>query len=109
MKHLIRLSSVCFLSLFLACHHTDLKPETITMRVADQYKDCTGVGPQKCLWVKIGDAPTWTLQYAGIDGFTYEEGFEYTLTVNRERVENPPMDGSSVRYTLVNVIDKTKR
>ncbi|WP_354004293.1 DUF4377 domain-containing protein [Spirosoma liriopis] len=49
------------------------------------------------------------MHYSGIDGFAYEEGFEYTLTVNQKQVENPPMDGSSIRHTLVNVVEKTKR
>ena len=109
MNYLIRLVSVCLVLLFSACDKNDLEPETITMRVADQYKDCTSVGPQKCLWVQLEGEPTWTLQYSGIEGFAYEEGFEYTLIVKRERIKNPPMDGSSIRYTLAKVVEKTKK
>ncbi|MGM9511177.1 DUF4377 domain-containing protein [Larkinella sp. GY13] len=94
--------------LFSSCDKSDLKPDLITMEVADHYQDCTGVGPMKCLLVKIDGAPNWTFHYAGIEGFAYEEGFEYKLTVKREKIKNPPADGSSIRYTLVNVIEKIK-
>ncbi|MBD2705871.1 DUF4377 domain-containing protein [Spirosoma sp. BT702] len=108
MNYIIRFFWVCLLFLFSACDKNDLEAQTITMRVAEQYKDCTGVGPQKCLWVKLEDDPTWTLHYSGIEGFAYEEGFEYTLTVKREQVKNPPMDGSSIRYILMKVVEKIK-
>ena len=41
-----------------------------------------------------------------LEGFDYEEGFEYELEVQVDPVENPPADGSSLSYTLVEVIDK---
>jgi hypothetical protein len=94
--------------LFSSCDKNDLKPDLITMQVADHYQDCTGVGPMKCLLVKIDGAPNWTYHYTGIKGFTYEEGFEYKLVVKREKIKNPPADGSSIRYSLVNVIEKSK-
>jgi hypothetical protein len=109
MNYLTRLFSICLVLLFSACDKNELSPQTITMQVADKYKDCTGVGPQKCLWVKMESEHNWTLHYSGIEGFAYEEGFEYTLTVKRERVKNPPADGSSIRYTLVKVLEKTKK
>lgn len=91
-----------------SCNKNELKPAVITMLVADQYQDCVGVAPQKCLLVKIEGAPNWTNHYSGIEGFTYEEGFEYKLSVKREKIKNPPQDGSSLRYTLVKVIEKIK-
>lgn len=109
MKYLIRLFSIYLLLLLSACNKTDLTPAIITMRVAEQYKDCVGVGPQKCLWVQIAGEPTWTLHYSGIEGFVYEEGYEYFLVVKRKRINNPPMDGSNLRYTLLKVVEKTKK
>ncbi|MCZ7672694.1 MAG: DUF4377 domain-containing protein [Chloroflexi bacterium] len=45
--------------------------------------------------------------YNPIVGFTFEPGYEYELKVMVETVENPPADGSSLRYTLVEVVSKT--
>ncbi|GAB3902609.1 hypothetical protein GCM10028803_29580 [Larkinella knui] len=106
-----RVLSAFYVGLFLlfsSCDKSTLKPDLITMQVADHYQDCTGVGPMKCLLVKIDGAANWTYHYFGIEGFNYEEGFEYKLTVKREKIDNPPADGSSIRYILVKVIEKIK-
>ena len=99
---------LCLFVLLSSCDKNALKPDVVTMQVADHYQDCTGVGPMKCLLVKIDGATNWTYHYFGIEGFAYEEGFEYKLTVRREKIKNPPADGSSIRYVLVKVIEKIK-
>lgn len=78
------------------------------MQVADKYRDCVGVAPQKCLWVKKDNEPNWTNHYFGIEGFSYEEGYEYTLKVKQRRIRNPKADGPSIRYILMKVVEKTK-
>lgn len=77
--------------------------------IASQTKDCTGVAPMKCLQVKEKESDSWQNLYSNIEGFTYEPGFEYILKVKTEKIENPPMDGSSTRYILVEEISKTKK
>src|SRR5690606_38761556 len=38
----------------------------------------------------------------------YEEGFFYKIKVDVIEVENPPADGSSVHYKLIEILDKSK-
>lgn len=97
-----------FLTLF-ACDRDTVKPALITMQVADTYRDCVGLYPRKCMQVKEGEAANWTLFYDPIEGFTFEEGYEYVLLVKRDSVKNPPADGSSLRYTLVRELSRVKK
>lgn len=100
-------STVSLLISLLAC---EVSPPTrlITFDVADRYRDCTGVGPMHCLYVREKGASGWQYFYDPISGFTYEEGYTYTIRVKREQVPNPPADGSTYRYTLVKVLTKEK-
>ena len=47
------------------------------------------------------------LFYDQIEGFNYEEGYEYEIVVEVTKVENPPADASSLKYTLIEVVSKT--
>jgi hypothetical protein len=80
-----------------------------TFIVASKTVDCTGVAPMKCLQVKEKESDSWGNFYSNIEGFTYEPGFEYVLKVKTEKIQNPPMDGSSIKYTLVQQVSKTKK
>ncbi|MCQ9638270.1 DUF4377 domain-containing protein [Chryseobacterium sp. WG14] len=80
-----------------------------TFIVGPQTADCTGVAPMKCLQVKEKTSESWTNFYSNIEGFTYEPGYEYVLKVKTEKIANPPADGSSVKYTLVKQVSKTKK
>ena len=71
--------------------------------------DCVGVGPMKCMLVQKGETPEpgkWTNFYSKIEGFEYEPGFIYKLKVKEEQLENVPADASSIKYTLVEVLEK---
>ncbi|UHG89156.1 DUF4377 domain-containing protein [Spirosoma oryzicola] len=107
-----KLIYTCLLAMatsLLSCDKATVKPEIITLQISDRRQDCVGVGPQQCMLVKEKDDTGWKLFYGGIDGFAYEEGFEYKLMVRRETIENPPMDGSSFQYTLVELVEKVKK
>ncbi|MDH6254227.1 hypothetical protein M2347_003954 [Chryseobacterium sp. H1D6B] len=80
-----------------------------TFIVGPQTADCTGVAPMKCLQVKEKASENWTNFYTNIDGFTYEPGYEYVLKVKTEKIANPPADGSSIKYTLIKQVSKTKK
>ncbi len=54
---------------------------------------------------KIG-TDQWNFFYSEIEGFDFEWGFVYELVVEKQQVENPPQDGSSIRYILKEVISK---
>ena len=62
-----------------------------------------------CMLVQQGEklcSEEWSYFYNEIEGFQYEEGYVYELKVRVEEIENPPTDGSSLRYILVEVISK---
>lgn len=72
--------------------------------VAPELVDCVGVAPQKCLRIRRADNATWENLFSGIEGFEHEEGTRYELSVELIPVENPPADGSSIRYKLVEIL-----
>jgi len=75
--------------------------------VNDRTVPCTGVAPQQCLQVKESMKDDWTLLYQGIKEFKYEKGYVYKLRVREEIISNPPADGSSREWVLVDVLEKT--
>jgi len=113
MKNILKIVSYTFAMVFLMIQ---CKPMPIsssedekTFIIASQTADCTGVAPMKCLQVKEKESDKWENFYNNIEGFTYEPGFEYVLKVKTEKIENPPMDGSSIKYTLVQQVSKIKK
>jgi hypothetical protein len=78
-----------------------------TFFVSHTKVDCVGVAPMKCLQIRESRDADWTLFYSQIEGFDYEEGYDYELRVSLEEVENPPADASSIRYELVELVSKT--
>ncbi|MBE9473553.1 MAG: DUF4377 domain-containing protein, partial [Chloroflexi bacterium] len=38
-----------------------------------------------------------------MEGFDYDEGYEYKIVVKEEQVENPPAGGSSLKWILVRI------
>ena len=80
--------------------------EEKTIFVGPVLVDCEGEGPQKCMLVKENPQDEYQLFYNSIEGFTFEEGFEFELVVSVEQVDNPPAGGSSLRYTLVEEVSK---
>ncbi|MGC1631684.1 MAG: DUF4377 domain-containing protein [Gelidibacter sp.] len=76
--------------------------------IADAEVDCEGVTPQKCLQIKEEGTTEWTYFYDHIEGFDYEKGFFYKLKVAVTKIDNPPADGSSLHYKLIEVLAKSK-
>lgn len=79
---------------------------TPTLYVAPKRVDCTGIADQQCYLIRRTTDGNWILHYQEIQGFDYEPGFSYKIKVKKEQVKNPPMDGSSIKYTLVEVLEK---
>lgn len=77
--------------------------------IAPETTDCTGVMPMKCLQIKENANGSWTNLYTNIEGFTYEPGYEYVIKVKEEKIKNPPADGSSIQYSLIREISRTKK
>jgi heat shock protein HslJ len=73
--------------------------------------ECEGVAPMTCLQVQEGDSPKpgkWENFYSNIEGFTYEAGYLYRLRIRKETLEDVPADASSIRYVLVQLLEKTR-
>ncbi|SHF00939.1 DUF4377 domain-containing protein [Dysgonomonas macrotermitis] len=99
---------ILFYGLVLLAVSACTSSKTTRYRVASEYGDCVGVAPQKCMYVKVGNQADWQFFYSRIEGFNYEEGYEYVLDVKTEKRENTPADASSFRYILVKQISKTR-
>lgn len=92
---------------FLGGKNLAMPANQSTLYVGPNLVNCVGVSPQKCMQVRENPEDPWKLFYGQIDGFTYEEGYLYQLTVSQETVANPPADSSSIQYKLVEVVSKT--
>lgn len=78
------------------------------LEVAPELEPCIGVGPRECLLVRYAGQADWQLFYDAIAGFEFEPGFHYTLYVRKQSVGEPiAADASSVRWTLLRILDKT--
>ena len=76
------------------------------MFVGAELADCEGEAPMKCMRVRESQDAEWTYFYDQIEGFTHESGTHYELKVEVTKVDDPPQDGSSLRYKLVEIVSK---
>ena len=62
--------------------------------------------PIECMLVESEDFPGETLHlgFNEIEGFTYERGHEYYLSVKRTILANPPADASDRTYSLIRIL-----
>jgi len=81
--------------------------ETKILYVDSKLTDCVGVGPQKCMLVRENSDSDWQMFYDRIEGFDYQEGVQYQLEVMITNVENPPADSSSLKYTLIEILESS--
>ena len=63
--------------------------------------------PIECMLVMSEDNPgVWEpLGFNSIEGFTYERGHEYYLSVKRTILANPPADASDRTYSLIRILE----
>ena len=78
--------------------------EVVRLYVGPETIDCVGVAPQRCLLVTTDPTQPAEAFYDPIDGFEHAEGTAYVLDILVEPVEDPPADGSSLSYTLVDIV-----
>lgn len=62
--------------------------------------------PIECMLVKMPNEPDrWQpMMFGEIEGFTYERGHEYYLSVRRTTLANPPADASRYTYLLIKIL-----
>lgn len=100
--------SLILVVLLASCAGADTTSTMVTMLVAPELADCVGEGPQKCMKIKYDQDEDWRFFYSQIEGFDYEEGYRYTLLVDKLEVKDPPQGGSSLRYVLVEIVEKVE-
>ena len=95
-------------TMFASCLNDDDelkdKQKTVTLYVSATTGECTGMTgtPHECMLIKEKGEKTWDpCEFNGIEGFTYEKGYEYELLATKTIYANPPADGSNYDYTLV--------
>lgn len=104
-KHILLLMTIGIL--FSCSNDDDDSSRIIDMRI-NHYQN-TGIGflsPVLTLLVQEYNAigtNNWSRFYDGIAGFNYVPDKIYNLSVKVEKINNPPADGSSLKYTLLEV------
>ena len=104
-NHLITITTLLFLIISITAQD-DPEMDTKTLHIAPYQQNCIGEAPQDCMVIRWDDETDLSLFYDAIDGFEFEEGYEYTLLVNVTERENVPADASSLQYELVEVVQK---
>ena len=89
------------------------KVEETILYVNSSKVDCTGVGKMKCLQTQesVTLKPNdWKNFYGNIEGFEFDPGYIYKLAVKKEKLDpaTVPADASTLKYSLVKVIEKNK-
>lgn len=116
-KNLFRILLMAFFAAveLSACSDDD-KPKDAIKEIRMQVAAETGImydlsddkmeHPIECMLVQSEDFPGETLQigFNGIEGFTYERGHEYYLSVKRTILANPPADASDRTYSLISIL-----
>jgi hypothetical protein len=80
--------------------------KVLTMEVAHYRVACMAMIPTQCMLVREAGSQEWTNFFGEIIGFTYEPGYAWRLRVARRELRNPPADGSSFEYRLLEVLEK---
>ena len=74
------------------------------LEIAPTLEDCVGVVKTQCLQVREAGGD-WGNFFGNIEGFTFKADYSAKILVNVTKLENPPADGSSLKYTLVRLLD----
>ena len=104
---LILLSLICGIT---SCEKDLFDRNRLTLTVASVGRMISPYQIASSLYfVKAHPQDEW-VSFDGIEGFDYEEGYEYVIRVKREKWHNGEiMDAGMYRYILLKVISKTKK
>lgn len=84
---------------------TSTTDETKRLWIKPDLVECEGVAPQMCMQVAESEDGEYEYFYDQIEGFDFVEGTSYVIDVTVQEIEDPPADGSSIAYTLVEIIE----
>lgn len=74
--------------------------------IAPQKVDCLGMADQKCFLIRNKPGENWIMNSGSINGFDYEEGFEYKVKVVKDKVPGPIQGVGATNYRVVKVLEK---
>lgn len=88
------------------------RTSTVTAIVFEKYVDYA-IPPDftliKAIKIKESNSGEW-ITIVGIDGFNYEENFEYKLKLEKTYLADPPLDSpSNITYRLLEILTKTPK
>lgn len=94
--------------IFLLINTDEIVSKDLPIRffVANHKEKCTGMIDQMCLLMKNSPSGEWKTYSTEVEGFDYQEGYDYEILVNKIAVENPPEDESSFKYKLISIKKK---
>lgn len=102
------MKQLLFFAFMLAVSSLSTAQKQINMIIHPDQVDCQRMMKQKCYQVRINGSKEWTLFYDRIEGFNFEPGFRYELSVIKTKRPEPiPQDLSAYTYKLAKVISKT--
>lgn len=102
-KHILLLIAI---GILFSCSNDDDSSRIVNMRINHYQNTGMALSPVLTLLVQEDNAigtNNWNRFYDGIEGFNYVPGKIYNLSVKVEKINNPPADGSSLKYTLLKV------
>ena len=73
--------------------------QEMTIYVASEMTRCKGMLEVQCYQMKDSPEKDYDIFVSSIDGFTFDEGYEYKLLVQKSYYENSPPN-SSTYYSL---------
>lgn len=79
---------------------------TSVLYVAPKRADCTSVTDQYCYLIRNSPEGNWLMHLQEIKGLDYEPGFSYKLKVKKESVKKSQADGGTMRYAMVELMEK---
>lgn len=80
--------------------------QEMTVYVASEMTRCKGMLEVQCYQMKDSPGKDYDIFVSSIDGFTFDEGYEYKLLVQKSYYENSPPN-SAPYYSLKKIISKT--
>jgi hypothetical protein len=93
---------------FVACNNNENDSDVRYVYVNHYKSECYSWALSLCMQTRDNENDEWSYFYDQIAGFEYEWGYAYKLKVKTEEIENPPADGSSKKYALMEVVEKTR-
>jgi heat shock protein HslJ len=109
----MKIFGIILIALLLTkCSSTNIAHQDNIYWIHSAKVDCIGVEKRVCLQIQKGDELNinneWNLFYSQIIGFDYQPGFIYKLNIKEDIIENPAADGSSIKYKLLEVLEKNE-